>query len=86
MWFLRWVGMEQGRKYSWRVLTACPPLWCFSLSDSGFSSQGLETYVEMRPVSSSSSSAASDSAQVRGESKARFCDFVIAFFWPSCLV
>ncbi|NWY27832.1 CSF1R factor, partial [Pheucticus melanocephalus] len=37
-------------------------------SDSGFSSQGLETYVEMRPVSSSSSSAASDSAQVRGES------------------
>ncbi|XP_063024903.1 macrophage colony-stimulating factor 1 receptor isoform X1 [Melospiza melodia melodia] len=37
-------------------------------SDSGFSSQGLETYVEMRPVSSSSSSAASDSAQVRGRS------------------
>ncbi|NXA07019.1 CSF1R factor, partial [Sapayoa aenigma] len=36
-------------------------------SDSGFSSQGLETYVEMRPVSSSSSSAASDSAQARGE-------------------
>ncbi|KAI1234123.1 hypothetical protein IHE44_0003837 [Lamprotornis superbus] len=36
-------------------------------SDSGFSSQGLETYVEMRPVSSSSS-AASDSAQVRGRS------------------
>uniref|UniRef100_A0A8C5UF21 receptor protein-tyrosine kinase n=1 Tax=Malurus cyaneus samueli TaxID=2593467 RepID=A0A8C5UF21_9PASS len=35
-------------------------------SDSGFSSQGLETYVEMRPVSSSSSSSASDSAQVRG--------------------
>ncbi|NXR17592.1 CSF1R factor, partial [Cinclus mexicanus] len=38
-------------------------------SDSGFSSQGLETYVEMRPVSSSSSSAASDSAQVRGDSE-----------------
>ncbi|XP_014742401.1 PREDICTED: macrophage colony-stimulating factor 1 receptor [Sturnus vulgaris] len=37
-------------------------------SDSGFSSQGLETYVEMRPVSSSSSSAASDSAQLRGRS------------------
>ncbi|XP_050167898.1 macrophage colony-stimulating factor 1 receptor [Myiozetetes cayanensis] len=37
-------------------------------SDSGFSSQGLETYVEMRPVSSSSSSVASDSAQVRGRS------------------
>ncbi|NWI87066.1 CSF1R factor, partial [Pitta sordida] len=37
-------------------------------SDSGFSSQGLETYVEMRPVSSSSSSASSDSAQVRGRS------------------
>ncbi|NXP41994.1 CSF1R factor, partial [Leiothrix lutea] len=37
-------------------------------SDSGFSSQGLETYVEMRPVSSSSSSAASDSVQVRGRS------------------
>ncbi|NXO34182.1 CSF1R factor, partial [Locustella ochotensis] len=36
-------------------------------SDSGFSSQGLETYVEMRPVSSSSS-AASDSVQVRGRS------------------
>ncbi|NWS20901.1 CSF1R factor, partial [Pachyramphus minor] len=36
-------------------------------SDSGFSSQGLETYVEMRPVSSSSSSVASDSAQVRGD-------------------
>ncbi|NWY75074.1 CSF1R factor, partial [Erithacus rubecula] len=36
-------------------------------SDSGFSSQGLETYVEMRPVSSSSSSAASDSAQARGD-------------------
>ncbi|NXF03861.1 CSF1R factor, partial [Smithornis capensis] len=36
-------------------------------SDSGFSSQGLETYVEMRPVSSSSSSAASDSAHVRGD-------------------
>ncbi|NXI51343.1 CSF1R factor, partial [Chloroceryle aenea] len=37
-------------------------------SDSGFSSQGLETYVEMRPVSSSSSSASSDSAQARGKS------------------
>ncbi|NXQ11009.1 CSF1R factor, partial [Peucedramus taeniatus] len=37
-------------------------------SDSSFSSQGVETYVEMRPVSSSSSSAASDSAQVRGRS------------------
>ncbi|XP_059681200.1 macrophage colony-stimulating factor 1 receptor [Gavia stellata] len=36
-------------------------------SDSGFSSQGLETYVEMRPVSSSSS-ASSDSAQARGKS------------------
>ncbi|NXU50066.1 CSF1R factor, partial [Turnix velox] len=36
-------------------------------SDSGFSSQGLETYVEMRPVSSSSSS--SDSAQARGDSE-----------------
>ncbi|NWS94930.1 CSF1R factor, partial [Mionectes macconnelli] len=36
-------------------------------SDSGFSSQGLETYVEMRPVSSSSSSVTSDSAQVRGD-------------------
>ncbi|NXF83470.1 CSF1R factor, partial [Sclerurus mexicanus] len=39
-------------------------------SDSGFSSQGLETYVEMRPVSSSSSSVASDSAQGRGRSLA----------------
>ncbi|NXE86782.1 CSF1R factor, partial [Menura novaehollandiae] len=38
-------------------------------SDSGFSSQGLETYVEMKPVSSSSSSSASDSAQVRGDSE-----------------
>ncbi|NXD30369.1 CSF1R factor, partial [Spelaeornis formosus] len=38
-------------------------------SDSGFSSQGLETYVEMRPVSSSSSSGASDSVQVRGDSE-----------------
>ncbi|NWQ95583.1 CSF1R factor, partial [Burhinus bistriatus] len=38
-------------------------------SDSGFSSQGLETYVEMRPVSSSSSSASSDSAQARGDSE-----------------
>ncbi|NWX23009.1 CSF1R factor, partial [Aegotheles bennettii] len=37
-------------------------------SDSGFSSQGLETYVEMRPVSSSSSSS-SDSAQARGDSE-----------------
>uniref|UniRef100_A0A8B9UEV7 receptor protein-tyrosine kinase n=1 Tax=Anas zonorhyncha TaxID=75864 RepID=A0A8B9UEV7_9AVES len=37
-------------------------------SDSGFASQGLETYVEMRPVSSSSSSASSDSAQGRGKS------------------
>ncbi|XP_040458968.1 macrophage colony-stimulating factor 1 receptor [Falco naumanni] len=37
-------------------------------SDSGFSSQGLETYVEMKPVSSSSSSASSDSAQARGKS------------------
>ncbi|NXS61883.1 CSF1R factor, partial [Brachypteracias leptosomus] len=39
-------------------------------SDSGFSSQGLETYVEMRPVSSSSSSSSSssDSAQARGKS------------------
>ncbi|KFP61091.1 Macrophage colony-stimulating factor 1 receptor, partial [Cariama cristata] len=36
-------------------------------SDSGFSSQGLEMYVEMRPVSSSSSSASSDSAQAREE-------------------
>ncbi|KFZ56687.1 Macrophage colony-stimulating factor 1 receptor, partial [Antrostomus carolinensis] len=36
-------------------------------SDSGFSSQGLETYVEMRPVSSSASSASSDSAQARGK-------------------
>ncbi|NXL87860.1 CSF1R factor, partial [Alectura lathami] len=36
-------------------------------SDSGFASQGLETYVEMRPVSSSSS-ASSDSAQARGRS------------------
>ncbi|KFU92992.1 Macrophage colony-stimulating factor 1 receptor, partial [Chaetura pelagica] len=36
-------------------------------SDSGFSSQGLEMYVEMRPVSSSSSSASSDSAQARGK-------------------
>ncbi|XP_069725242.1 macrophage colony-stimulating factor 1 receptor [Phaenicophaeus curvirostris] len=36
-------------------------------SDSGFSSQGLETYVEMRPVSSSSSTS-SDSAQARGKS------------------
>uniref|UniRef100_A0A672TY70 receptor protein-tyrosine kinase n=1 Tax=Strigops habroptila TaxID=2489341 RepID=A0A672TY70_STRHB len=32
-------------------------------SDSGFSSQGLEMYVEMKPVSSSASSASSDSAQ-----------------------
>ncbi|NXT58093.1 CSF1R factor, partial [Pluvianellus socialis] len=37
-------------------------------SDSGFSSHGLETYVEMRPVSSSSS-ASSDSAQARGDSE-----------------
>ncbi|XP_054024432.1 macrophage colony-stimulating factor 1 receptor [Dryobates pubescens] len=37
-------------------------------SDSGFSSQGLETYVEMKPVSSSSSSASSDSAQAGGKS------------------
>ncbi|NXN93861.1 CSF1R factor, partial [Rhinopomastus cyanomelas] len=37
-------------------------------SDSGFSSQGLETYVEMRPVSSSTSSSSSDSAQARGKS------------------
>ncbi|KAM8994138.1 macrophage colony-stimulating factor 1 receptor [Ara ararauna] len=37
-------------------------------SDSGFSSQGLEMYVEMKPVSSSSSSASSDSAQARGKS------------------
>ncbi|XP_054245134.1 macrophage colony-stimulating factor 1 receptor [Indicator indicator] len=38
-------------------------------SDSGFSSQGVETYVEMKPVSSaSSSSASSDSAQARGQS------------------
>ncbi|XP_042682518.1 macrophage colony-stimulating factor 1 receptor [Centrocercus urophasianus] len=38
-------------------------------SDSGFASQGLETYVEMRPISSSSSSSASsDSAQSRGKS------------------
>nr|XP_009670341.1 PREDICTED: macrophage colony-stimulating factor 1 receptor [Struthio camelus australis] len=39
-------------------------------SDSGFASQGLETYVEMRPVSSSASSstASSDSAQARGKS------------------
>ncbi|KAM8799094.1 macrophage colony-stimulating factor 1 receptor [Eudromia elegans] len=37
-------------------------------SDSGFASQGLDTYVEMRPVSSSTSaSSASDSAQVRGK-------------------
>ncbi|NXC39013.1 CSF1R factor, partial [Penelope pileata] len=36
-------------------------------SDSGFASQGLETYVEMRPISSSSS-ASSDSAQARGKS------------------
>ncbi|XP_030315109.1 macrophage colony-stimulating factor 1 receptor isoform X1 [Calypte anna] len=36
-------------------------------SDSGFSSQGLETYVEMRPVSSSSS-ASSDSVLARGKS------------------
>ncbi|NXT26624.1 CSF1R factor, partial [Syrrhaptes paradoxus] len=36
-------------------------------SDSGFSSQGLETYVEMRPVSSSSS-ASSDSEQTQGDS------------------
>ncbi|NXG49722.1 CSF1R factor, partial [Psilopogon haemacephalus] len=38
-------------------------------SDSGFSSQGLETYVEMKPVSSSSSSASADSAQARGDSE-----------------
>ncbi|NXE17627.1 CSF1R factor, partial [Ardeotis kori] len=38
-------------------------------SDSGFSSQGLETYVEMKPVSSLSSSASSDSAQARGDSE-----------------
>ncbi|NXX18479.1 CSF1R factor, partial [Podargus strigoides] len=38
-------------------------------SDSGFSSQGLETYVEMRPVSSSSSSVSSDAAQARGDSE-----------------
>ncbi|NXY85295.1 CSF1R factor, partial [Alcedo cyanopectus] len=37
-------------------------------SGSGFSSRGLETYVEMRPVSSSSS-ASSDSAQARGDSE-----------------
>nr|XP_021144550.1 macrophage colony-stimulating factor 1 receptor [Columba livia] len=37
-------------------------------SDSGFSSQGLETYVEMKPVSSSSSSASSDSVQARVKS------------------
>ncbi|XP_065705213.1 macrophage colony-stimulating factor 1 receptor [Patagioenas fasciata] len=38
-------------------------------SDSGFSSQGLETYVEMKPVSSSSSSSASsDSVQARAKS------------------
>ncbi|XP_065500403.1 macrophage colony-stimulating factor 1 receptor isoform X1 [Caloenas nicobarica] len=37
-------------------------------SDSGFSSQGLETYVEMKPVSSSSSSASSDSVPARGKS------------------
>ncbi|NWJ03280.1 CSF1R factor, partial [Crypturellus undulatus] len=37
-------------------------------SDSGFASQGLDTYVEMRPVSSSTSaSSASDSAQIRGK-------------------
>ncbi|KFP09172.1 Macrophage colony-stimulating factor 1 receptor, partial [Egretta garzetta] len=36
-------------------------------SDSGFSSQGLETYVEMKPVVSSSSGS-SDSAQSRGQS------------------
>ncbi|KFQ45240.1 Macrophage colony-stimulating factor 1 receptor, partial [Nestor notabilis] len=36
-------------------------------SDSGFSSQGLEMYVEMKPVSSSASSASSDSAQAREE-------------------
>ncbi|KAK2542723.1 Csf1r, partial [Columba guinea] len=37
--------------------------------DSGFSSQGLETYVEMKPVSSSSSSASSDSVQARGRKR-----------------
>ncbi|NXA46383.1 CSF1R factor, partial [Nothocercus julius] len=37
-------------------------------SDSGFASQSLDTYVEMRPVSSSTSaSSGSDSAQVRGK-------------------
>ncbi|KFW00089.1 Macrophage colony-stimulating factor 1 receptor, partial [Eurypyga helias] len=37
-------------------------------SDSGFSSQVLETYVEMKPVSSSAAAASSDSAQARGKS------------------